>query len=201
MTGRAAVVTCECQVGVLGEPAVFPALAAAARASGVVEAAARVVGAARAAGVPVVHALALRRDDGLGSNTNARLFRAAARAPVALTPGSPAAAVVPEIGVEPTDLVSARLHGLGPMSGGGLDPLLRNLGVEEVVVVGVSVNVAVTELVIGAVDAGYRVTLVRDAVAGVPHDYADAVVEHTLALLADVVTSHDVVARWVPSRT
>lgn len=196
-----AVVTCECQNGVLGEPAIFPALAATARERGMVAAAAEVVTAARSAGVPVVHGVVVRRPDGRGANTNARLFRAAERASVALHPGSDAAAVVPEIGVADTDLVSTRVHGLSPMAGTDLDPLLRNLGATTIVVVGVSVNVAITNLVFDAVNAGYRVVLPRDAVAGVPAEYADAVVDNTLALLAEVVAAADVVGAWVGSPT
>lgn len=190
-----AVVTSECQRGVLGDPAVFPELAAVAR-ERMLPNVVRLVEAARGVGVPVVHALALRRPDGLGSNANARLFAAAARAPVALEPGSDAAALVPELAGDDRDLTSSRLHGIGPMAGTDLDPLLRNLGVGTLVVTGVSVNVAVTNLVMDAVNLGYRVVLPRDAVAGVPTEYADAVVDTTLALLATVTTTDAVVAVW-----
>ncbi len=198
-----AVVTSECQQGVLGEPAssdraslgVFPELAAHARTT-MLPNVVRLVRAARGAGVPVVHALAVRRPDGLGSNSNARLFAAAARAPVALAPGSDAAALVDELAGDERDLTSVRRHGLGPMAGTDLDPVLRNLGVGTLVVTGVSVNVAVTNLVMDAVNLGYRVVLPRDAVAGIPAAYADAVVDQTLSLLATVTSTAEVVAVW-----
>jgi biuret amidohydrolase len=50
--------------------------------------------------------------------------------------------------------------------------------------------------VMDAVNLGYQVVLVRDAVAGVPPSYADAVIENTLSLLATVVMTDDVVASW-----
>lgn len=193
---HAVLVTQECQNGVVGERAVFPALAEAARASGMLENAGRLAKAARAGGVTVVHCLALHRSDGLGRNTNARLFGAARKAGVALVPGSDAAAVVPEIGVEDSDLVLTRLHGLGPMAGTDLDPILRNLGATTIVGVGVSVNVGMTNFVMDAVNRGYRFVLPRDAVVGVPPDYADAVIDNTLSLLATVVATDDVVAAW-----
>ena len=189
-----AVVTSECQNGVLGEHAIFPAMAAAAAEA--IPAMVHVVAAARAAGVQVVHCLALRRADGRGANTNARLFGAAAKAPVALTPGSTQAALIDEFGPQPEDLVLTRLHGLGPMAGTDLDPVLRNLGITTIVVVGVSVNVALTNLVMDAVNAGYQVVLPRDAVAGIPEEYATAVIDNTLALLATVVTADDLVRLW-----
>ena len=47
-----------------------------------------------------------------------------------------------------------------------------------------------------AVNAGYQVVLPRDAVAGTPADYADAVIDNTLSLLATVTTTADVVKTW-----
>ncbi len=187
-------VTQECQNGVIGEHAVFPALAEAARA--MVPAAGRLVKGARAAGVPVVHCVALRRADGKGANDNARLFGAARNAPVTLLPGSDAAAVVPEMGVDDTDIVLSRLHGVGPMWGTDLDPMLRNLGCRTVVGVGVSINIGMTNFCMDAVNAGYRFVLPRDAVAGVPAGYADAVIDNTLSLLATVTTTDEVLDAW-----
>jgi nicotinamidase-related amidase len=190
-----ALVTQECQNGVIGEQAVFPELAAVARAGMVVNVA-RLAKAARATGVPVVHCLAVRRADGLGSSTNARIFGAARKSGVVLLPGSSQAEVVPEIGIDETDIVLTRYHGVGPMGGTDLDAVLRSLGATTVVGVGVSVNVGMTNFAMDAVNAGYRFVLPRDAVAGVPQEYADAVIENTLSLLATVVTTDDVVAAW-----
>ena len=189
-----ALVTQECQNGVIGEHAVFPELAAAARP--MLGNVARLAKAARASGVPVVHCLALRRADGKGASNNARIFGAARKSGVVLLPGSDAAAVVPEIGVEDTDIVLTRYHGLGPMGGTDLDAVLRALGVTTVVGVGVSVNVGMTNFAMDAVNAGYQFVLPRDAVAGVPSDYADAVIDNTLSLLATVVSTDDVVGAW-----
>ena len=192
-----AVVTQELQGGVVGPQSALPALADAA--AGVLPAVHRLVVAARAAGVPVLHCVAERRADGLGSNTIARLFKGVLKSPVRLAPGSPAAAVVPEVGVEPSDLVLRRLHGLGPMAGTDLDPVLRNLGVRTIVGVGVSVNVGMTNFVMDAVNAGYQFVLPRDGTAGVPPEYADAVISHTLSLLATVTTVDEVVSCWPPA--
>lgn len=189
-----AVVTQELQGGVVGPDSALPALADAA--VDVIPAVHRLVVAARAAGVDVVHCLAERRPDGLGANHNARLFGGVLKSPVRLLPGSEAAALVPEIGVEASDLVLRRLHGLGPMAGTDLDPILRNLGVTTIVGVGVSVNVGMTNFVMDAVNAGYQFVLPRDGVAGVPADYADAVIDNTLALLATVTTIDAVLGCW-----
>jgi nicotinamidase-related amidase len=188
-------VTQECQNGVLGEQAVFPELAEAAR-KHMIPNASRLAKAARAAGVPVIHCVVERRADGLGSNANARLFAAARKAPVAFLPGTEAVQVIPEIGVEETDLVLTRIHGLGPMGGTELDPILRNMGARTVVGMGVSLNVGMLSLVLDAVNAGYKFVLPRDAVAGVPEDYAEAVIDHTLSYVTTVVTTDDLLTAW-----
>jgi biuret amidohydrolase len=187
-------VTSECQNGVIGEQAIFPELAAAARpaTANIV----RLTRAARDAGVQVVHCLALRREDGKGANTNARLFGAAAKSPVPLTPGSEAAALVPDLAGDDRDITLTRLHGLNPMAGTDLDSILRNLGATTVIVAGVSINVALTNLVMDAVNAGYRVVLPRDATAGTPPEYAAAVIDNTLSLLATITTTNELIAGW-----
>jgi biuret amidohydrolase len=194
---RCAVVTQECQVGVIGELAVLRDLADVAQATAVPNIV-RLADAARAAGAPVIHCLAVRRPDDKGSNHNARLFGATRKLGIDLAPGSPGAALLPDLAGHDEDLVLQRLHGLGPMGGTDLDAVLRNLGVRTIVGVGVSVNVAITNFVMDAVNAGYDFVLARDAVAGVPQEYADAVIDNTLGLLATVTTTHDVVAAWHP---
>jgi nicotinamidase-related amidase len=191
---RTAVVTSEIQEGVIGERAALPVLADAARA--MLPAVARLVRSARSAGVEVVHGTFERRADGKGANANARLFHGVDKSPVKLLPDSPASQVVAEVGVMPTDLVIPRTHGLNPMAGTELDPVLRNLGVSTIVVAGVSVNVAITNLVMDAVNLGYNVVLPRDAVCGVPAAYADAIIDNTLSLLATVTTVDELAAVW-----
>jgi nicotinamidase-related amidase len=99
-------------------------------------------------------------------------------------------------GVRPDDLVSVRLHGVAPFVGTGLDPMLRNLGIRTVVLVGGSVNVGIVGAAIEAVDLGYRVVIPRDGVIGHPTEYAELVLEHTLALLARLTTVDDLRDVW-----
>jgi nicotinamidase-related amidase len=150
---------------------------------------------ARNAGVQIVHCLVQRRSDGLGANHNAPIFAMGTRQ-VDITPGSDGAALLPEFGPAPGDVVLHRWHGVGPMGGTDLNAVLRNLRVTTIVAVGVSVNIAITNLVMDAVNAGYRVVVPRDAVAGIPSDYADAIIDNTISLLATVTTTSDLIAAW-----
>jgi nicotinamidase-related amidase len=190
-----ALVTQECQNGVIGEPAALPQLAEVARRQ-MIPNAARLAAAARSVGVPVVHCVAARRADGRGSNSNARLFMGVRKSPVSLLPGTAAVEVVPEIGVHEADVVLTRLHGLGPMGGTDLDAVLRNLGATTIVGIGVSVNVGMVDFAFDAVNAGYQMVMPRDAVAGVPEEYAEAVLDNTLSLVATLPSTDQVLRAW-----
>ncbi|ORW01223.1 cysteine hydrolase [Mycobacterium kyorinense] len=190
-----ALVTQECQGSVIGPQAGLPALAEEARHEAIPNIA-KLLDAARAAGVTVIHCLIQRRPDGRGSNTNARLFAAAKSFSADLSPGTAGASVLPEFGPDPRDLVLTRTHGVGPMTGTDLDPVLRNLGIKTIVGVGVSVNVAIPNFVMDAVNRSYQFVLPRDAVCGYPRQYAESVIDNTLSLLATVTTSQAVVATW-----
>ncbi len=195
-TEHVALITLECQRGVVGDLSALPELARAAAHGSMLENVARLVEAARAVGVPIVHCTAERREDGLGANANSRLFQYMARAEPKLTPGSPAAEIVPEVPLAASDIVLPRLHGLSPFHGTELDFVLRNLGVRTVVGVGVSVNVAVTNFAFDAVNASYQVVLPRDAVAGFPQEYVEAVFEHTLAAVSTLTTTDALLRVW-----
>ena len=191
-----ALVLQEVQNGVVGSPSALPALAEAAAAVDLIGNCARLARAAREIGVTVLHCTAETRDDGRGANSNARLFAGVRKSPVHLTPGSAAVQVPDEIGVDPRDLVLARYHGVGPMTGTQLDSILRNLGATTIVGVGVSVNIGMTNLAFDAVNRGYQIVMPRDAIAGVPAEYAEAVIDNTLNLVATLTTTAAVLSAW-----
>jgi len=191
-----ALLTVECQQGVVGEDSALPELAKEARSSGVLGRVARLVAGAHLAGVQVLHAVAERRPDGRGASHNARLFKAAERLPVQQLSGTKAVRIAEPIEVAEEDLVVRRLHGLSPMAGTDLDALLRNLGCRTLVVTGVSANVAIPNTVFDAVNLGYTAVVPSDAIAGVPADYTPAMIRNTLALVATITTTESILACW-----
>lgn len=192
--GHTAVVTQELQGAVVGPGAGMKALAREAQRTALPNIT-RLLPAARDAGVRVIHCLVHRREDGQGSNDNAALFTLGKQL-ASMAPGTSGASLLPQFGPESSDIVLTRMHGLGPMGGTDLDAVLRNLGVRTIVAVGVSLNVAIPNLVMDAVNKSYRVVLPRDAVAGVPAEYGQAMIEHTLGVLATVTTIKDVLEAW-----
>jgi nicotinamidase-related amidase len=195
--GRCALLLQELQRGVVEPGSGLAGLADAAGEVGLVDHAASLADAARRAGVVVVHCTAENLPGGFGTNGNARLFAAARKAGLENLPGSDSVQPVAALGPHPGDLVLPRYHGLSPMTGTALDSLLRNSGIRTVVVAGVSINVAIQNLVFDAVNRAYQVVVVSDAVAGVPMDYARQVIDHTLSLLASIVTTAELSEAWM----
>ena len=138
----------------------------------------------------------MHRPDMRGANSNARLFRAMARQGGPQTVGSTMVEIAPPISVADSDIISTRLHGLGPIAGTDIDSILRNLGRTTVVMVGVSSNVAIPNAVFDAVNLAYEVVVPRDAIAGVPPSYTDTIVDNSLALVATITTTNDLIACW-----
>jgi nicotinamidase-related amidase len=127
---------------------------------------------------------------------NCQLIAAMVRNPNHLLVGTPPTELIHELGPEEGDLVSSRFHGVSPFTGTALDTWLRSLGVETVVATGVSVNLGVLGLAIEAVNLGYRVVVPRDAVAGIPGEYADAVLDNTFPLIATLTTVDELLEAW-----
>ncbi|MFI6450965.1 isochorismatase family protein [Streptosporangium amethystogenes] len=193
---RSAVLVMEMQRGVAGDLAKFPDLVEVCARRDVVANAAAVLAAARAAGVPVIHCTAAFRADRAGSHTeNSPFIAALLKDPAHMLEGSGAVEVLPGLR-DPGDLESRRHHGFSPFTGTSLDMTLRSLGVSTVVAVGFSLNLGIPGLALEAVNLGYRVAVVTDAVAGVPDDYAQAVLRHTVSLLAARVRAADIVEVW-----
>jgi nicotinamidase-related amidase len=191
-----ALVLQEMQEGVVGRESALPELAAEVARTGLVAVCARLTRTARAAGVQVVHCTAENRADFKGANRNGRLFASIRKSPVQLLPGSFAAQPVAEIGLAPEDLVLPRGHGLSPMLGTHLDVTLRNLGITTVVAVGISLNLALLNLALDAVNLGYQVVIPRDAAVAVPPEYGEQVLAHSLGMVTTITTTDDLVAAW-----
>ena len=185
----------ECQKGVIGPLSNLPEMAEAAQKE-MIPNVVRLVAAARQAGVRVIHATAAHPPDMWGANSNARVFHGVLKSPVKLILGTEAVEVLDEIGVEGDDMLFFRQHGLSPMQGTELDSLMRNAGVTTIVLAGVSANIAIPNTTFDAVNRSYQVVIPRDAISGTPPEYTDQLLQHTLAYIATLTTTADLVTAW-----
>lgn len=195
------VVTMELQKGIVGTEAILPALPVAVAEVGLLEHAGTVCRAARQHGIRVVHATMRERPDGAGQSINCKVFAIGAkrRAQVGSSPtdiGQPGVALADELDVQPSDIEVPRSHGMTPFMSTSLDQIIRNLGCRTVVLMGVSLNLGIIGAALSAVDLGYQVVVVRDAVVGLPIAYGEQVLDNSIAMLATVVTSDELIAAW-----
>lgn len=191
-----ALLVMEMQRGVVGDLAKFPDLAEICERRGVLSNAALAVSAARAAGVRVVQCTAAFRADRAGSHTgNSPFLKSLLRDPEHMLEGTCAIEVLPAL-CSPDDLESRRHHGFSPFTGTSVDQILRSLDVRTVVAIGVSLNLGIPGLCLEAVNLGYKVVVLTDAVAGIPEEYGDAVLANTISLLAARVTTDDLISAW-----
>ena len=192
-------VTMEVQKGIVGELSAFKELRNAATEAGVLANGPRLCEIARNSGVTVIHATAVNRLDYAGSLANCRMLAASKKMNEngsGIIEGSEGAELISEFGPEPQDIVLQRLHGLTPFTSTSLDQIIRNLGARTVIPVGVSINIGILGLVISAVDLGYQVVVPTDAVAGVPLEYGQSIMEGTISLLATFASTEEIVTAW-----
>jgi nicotinamidase-related amidase len=187
-----AVVCVECQNGVLGPESVLPALAA--DSADLVDNLRRLLDAARVFGARVVHATYEGNLGGKPTGT-ARLWRALSPATASWSPGSAETSVVPAL-LGSSDLVLPRHHGLFPSLDSELFPVLKGFGVTTVVLVGVSLNLAITHTAGHATQAGFDLVVPRDAVGGTPAEYAAQVLDNTIAVLGRLTTVDKLIVEW-----
>ncbi|BBX18303.1 cysteine hydrolase [Mycolicibacterium duvalii] len=190
-----AVVCVECQNGVLGPESVLPALAA--DSADLVSNVRRLLESAREFGARVVHATYEGNFGGQPTGT-AWLWRALGPATAHWKPGTAETSVVPELLGE-HDLVLPRHHGLFPTVDSELLPVLKGLGITTIVLVGVSLNLAITHTAGHATQAGFELVVPRDAVGGTPVEYAEQVLNNTIAVLGRLTTVDKLIEEWTPA--
>ncbi|MCW2830839.1 MAG: hypothetical protein JWP31_1531 [Aeromicrobium sp.] len=146
----------------------------------------------RPLGVPVFHVTVAAMPGYRGWQVNSVLTGVFRKRP--LIEGNVEVEVHPELTPVAGDFVVARHRGITAFHGTELEYLLRNLGVQTVVLTGVSVNVALTGSTIEAVNRGFDVVMPSDCVAGATDETHDFVLTNILPLLATITTSQQLVA-------
>jgi len=148
-----------------------------------------VLDAARSADIPVFHNKIVVHPNPAIGGANAPIFRMLG--PESLKLGSWGAAIVDEITPIDGEIVLDRIR-MNAFGGTSLDIMLRNLGVADVIVVGVWTNMAVEHTIRDAADRGYTVTVVSDATSTINTDWQHAALSYALtnsATITDTATT------------
>jgi len=137
--------------------------------------------AARATGTPVFYSrIVVHPVPGLGGN-NAPIFQMLA--PDTFKVGSWGAAIVDELTPKAGDIVLDRTR-MSVFNGTEINTMLRNLGVNDLIVAGAWTNMAVEHTIRDAADHGYTVTIVEDATSSLSAEWQHAAVSFALTNIA-----------------
>lgn len=147
--------------------------------------------AARTTGAAVVHNRIVIYPGRPSGGSNAPIFRMLG--PESLKLGTWGAA--PIEGAEPVgdEIVLDRIR-MSAFNGTSLDPILRNLKITTVVVVGMWTNMAVEHTVRDAADHGYEAVIVSDATSSINADWQAAALGYALTNIATIASTDEVVA-------
>lgn len=192
-TSPLAIVTMELQRGICGDLASIGALRNAVIEREVEQRTAELLAWGRASSVPVVHCTFSLPADRSGIDLSLPLLRAAVDHPNYLLTGTSGTELLPSLGPASSDYVVDRHAGVSPFARTSLASMLQSLDVTSIFLAGVSLNVGIIGTAIEAVNHGFHVTVVKDAVVGVPVDYGDAVIDNALRAIARVRTVDQII--------
>ena len=96
----------------------------------------------------------------------------------------------------PDDLVLPRHQGISPVHRTEVLSILRNMGIDEVVLAGVSTNLAIPAVAVAAADEDFAVTIATDAAVGTPAEHHASMLRHSLAFVARLATTDELLAEW-----
>jgi nicotinamidase-related amidase len=147
----------------------------------------------RAAGRPVVHCTVVHRPGTEGTARTAPIVRRAMRFRVAIE-GDESAAIAPMLAPAPGDVISNRSSGATIFFNTDLDSILRVAGIDTIVLVGVSSNLALFAGSVEATNRNYRVLIPEDCTAGGSEETHAMAMQHFLPLLATITDAAAVTA-------
>jgi nicotinamidase-related amidase len=160
--------------------------------------AARVLAAARATAMPIVHVQVGFRPGLPEVSARNKLFGAIKANPdhQKLFAG-PAGAIHPALGPEPPDLVVTK-HRVSAFAGTDLTMILRARDIETLVLFGIATSGVVLSTLLEACDADYRLFVVADCCADLDAELHRVLVEQLFPRCADVIAADAFVAALSP---
>ncbi len=195
---KAALLISECQrITIDPTFALLPNLANAVQARGTIGKIARLAALCRGAAIPVVHCTVVVPADAEAFAASCRLSALMRRAP-GFREGHEAVAIDPRLAPHETDIVAERRQGITAFHGDGLEDILRDLQVQTLILAGVSTNIALAGITIGAANRGLTVVLPADCTAGAPPEVHDMMIAHFYALTATVTDLESLEALLAP---
>ncbi|WP_242124162.1 cysteine hydrolase [Sphingobium sp. Sx8-8] len=184
---RAALLIMECQEGIANSAVRSSPLADMVAKRGIIPQIAALADWFREQGLPVVHCHVAMpaRDSGIAWPINCLLAAYVWKAGE-FWDGSALVQSHRDLPVKPGDISMVRYSGVSPFTATQLDGVLRNLGVETVVLAGVSTNVGLPGAATEAVGLGYFAVLAEDCSAGATAEVHEMQITANLPMIATI---------------
>ena len=152
---------------------------------------ARLIEAARSAGVMLIYVVVgFRR--GYPEISPRNLTFGAVRAAGRFAPGDPAAAIHPAVAPKTGDVVVTK-HRVGAFAGTDLDMILRANGIDTLLLTGIATSGVVLSTVRHAADADYRLLVIGDCCSDQDEEVHRVLVRKVFARQAMVVTGGEII--------
>ena len=132
--------------------------------------------------IPVIHNQFIVSKEAKEVGDNAPIFKSIKEIG-SVVEGSWGAATVDGIEISPEDFVLKRTR-MSAFNGTQLDIILKNLGVENIIVTGVWTNMAVEHTARDWADYGYQVTIVTDGTATISDEWQNAAINYAMNNIA-----------------
>ena len=172
---KPALVVIDLQKGIVSQTMVPPA-------DDIVARSVRLIAAFRARGLPVVLVNVAGRSPSRTENMNP------------FTPAGDWHMLVPELDVQPTDILVTKLN-VGAFYGTGLDRELRRRGVTQIFLCGISTSSGVEGTARNAYDRGYNVVSITDAMTETNAEAHEHAVRVQLPKISEITSTDEVIAR------
>ena len=185
---KAALVINEMQNGPIK---MFPALKQALERHNVVANIAGLAATFRAKGLPVFHAPIHHHPQMLDIMPNSMIESIALKTQ-ALRAGTDEVLPLPGLEPHPEDIIVLRNSGLFALIGTDMNVRLRRMGVETIVVTGISTNLGILALAMAGVDLASNVVVPEDCIAGSDQKVHDMIIAEQMRLLAHISSAQAV---------
>lgn len=184
----------ECQNGLINpeHATTMSSLAARATERDIVGRISALAAAFRAASLPVAHATIEPAPDYEGFDLSSPLAAVTVKRGE-FRSGTPLPDIHPGLTPHEGDLLFPRRTGMTSFFRSGLGEALRERGVDTVVLVGISVNVAIPGTAVEAVNRGLPVVIPEDATAATTDEVHELTFREILPALATITTAQDVI--------
>ena len=161
--------------------------------TGILPRSAKLLDAARKAGMKVIHIVVEFGPDAAPMPSRGAFFRMLGAGGPTLVPGTWGAQIHDEVAPKPGDEV-VKKYMISAFVGSNLDEVLKKNGITDIAMIGVATTFVVEGTTWSAVDKGYNCIVIEDCVCAGSKEAHDAAIQTSLTYLTDLCKADEFIA-------